>query len=64
MVKTLGYGSGRIQDAKRDEDGMEVMDLDDDEDELGKAFYRKILSARTWKGHVVLANSYRQGQLY
>ena len=34
MVKTLGYGDGRIQDVRRDEDGMEVMDLDDDEDEL------------------------------
>ena len=34
IVKTLGYGSGgRIEDVKRDEDGMEVMDLDDDEDE-------------------------------
>ena len=34
MVKTLGYGGGRrVQDVKRDEDGMEVMDLDDDEDE-------------------------------
>ena len=33
MVKTLGYGGGRIQDVKRDEDGMEVMDLNDDEDE-------------------------------
>ena len=30
MVKTLGYGS--VQDVKRDEDGMEVMDLDDDDD--------------------------------
>jgi hypothetical protein len=27
MVKTVGYGGGG-----RDEDGMEVMDLDDDED--------------------------------
>ena len=34
MVKTLGYGRRRrVQDVKRDEDGMEVMDLDDDEDE-------------------------------
>jgi hypothetical protein len=33
MVKTVGYGGGcRIQDVKRDEDGMEVMDLDDDDD--------------------------------
>jgi hypothetical protein len=33
MVKAVGYGGGgRIQDVKRDEDGMEVMDLDDDED--------------------------------
>ena len=32
MVKTVGGGGGRIQDVKRDEDGMEVMDLDDDED--------------------------------
>ena len=33
MVKTVGYGGrGRIQDVKRDEDGMEVMDVDDDED--------------------------------
>ena len=34
MIKTLGYGGRRrVQDVKRDEDGMEVMDLDDDEDE-------------------------------
>ena len=34
MDKTLGYGSrGRVRDVKRDDDGMEVMDLDDDEDE-------------------------------
>ena len=34
IVKTLGYGgSSDVQDVKRDEDGMEVMDLDEDEDE-------------------------------
>ena len=34
MDKTLGYGSrGRVRDVKRDDDGMEVMDLDDEEDE-------------------------------
>ena len=34
MVKTLGYGGRRrVQDVKRDENGMEVMDLDEDEDE-------------------------------
>jgi hypothetical protein len=34
MVKTLGYGGRRrVEDVKRDENGMEVMDLDDDEDE-------------------------------
>jgi hypothetical protein len=34
MVKTLGYGGRRhVQDVKRDEDGMEVMDLDDDKNE-------------------------------
>ena len=34
MVKTLGYGGPRrVQDVKRDEAGMEVMDLDGDEDE-------------------------------
>ena len=33
MVKTLGYGGGgRVQDVKRDEDGMEVMDLDDEDE--------------------------------
>ena len=32
MVKTLGYGGRRVQDVKRDENGMEVMDLDDDND--------------------------------
>jgi hypothetical protein len=33
MVKTVGYGGRRrVQDVKRDEDGMEVMDLEDDED--------------------------------
>jgi len=34
MVKILGHGGGdRVQDIKRDEDGVEVMDLHDDEDE-------------------------------
>ena len=34
MAKRLGYtGSGNLEDVKRDEDGMEVMDLDDDDDE-------------------------------
>ena len=34
MDKTLGYGSrGRVRDVKRDDDRMEVMDLDDEEDE-------------------------------
>jgi hypothetical protein len=41
MVKTLGYGGRRIKDVKRD-DGMEVMDIDDDENErrdVGEALY-------------------------
>ena len=34
MVKTLRYGgSGGVQDVRRDEDGMDVMDLVEDEDE-------------------------------
>ena len=37
MVKTLGYGGcPRVRDVKRDGDGMEVMDLDD-EDERGES---------------------------
>jgi hypothetical protein len=36
MVKAVGYGGGRIQDVKRDEDGMEVMDLDDEDGALSK----------------------------
>ncbi|KAF8969681.1 hypothetical protein BDZ97DRAFT_213140 [Flammula alnicola] len=38
LVKTLGYGvgGGAIEDVKRDENGMEIMDLDlDDESEAG-----------------------------
>ena len=36
MVKTLGYGGRRrVQDVKTDENGMEVIYLDEDEDERG-----------------------------
>ena len=65
MVKTPGYGGRRVQDTKRDEDGMEVMDLDDDEDERDVevgAFIERFWARGwcTWKSHVILGNSYRQ----
>jgi len=37
MVKTLGYGVNNIgEDVKRDENGMEIMDVDDDDEQGGK----------------------------
>ena len=65
MVKTLGSGgSGGVQDVKRDEDGMEVMDLVEDEgrEMLMQSFCRKILSPK-WTGLVIAISyvkSYRQ----
>ena len=49
-LKISDTGSGGVQDAKRDENGMEVMDLDEDEESrmsremLMPSFCRKILS--------------------
>ena len=63
MVKTLGYGC-RVQDVfvKRDEDGMEVMHLDDDEDERRNVGERDLLGARMVEGpHRFLSPS--RGQL-
>ena len=68
MVKTLWYGGGCVQDVKRDEDGMEVMDLDDDEDErrdLGEGALSEDSGREVGvRGPLRRFLSPRQGQLY